>query len=46
VEAAEIPGVSKTSTHRTARNSTYTSTTKAVDAGLDLWRRQVSGRET
>ena len=30
VEAAEIPVVNKTSTHRTAGNSTYTSNTKRL----------------
>jgi hypothetical protein len=32
-EAAEIPGMSTAIMHRTARNSTYTSKTEAVDAG-------------
>jgi hypothetical protein len=35
VEAAEIPAVHKTSKHKTAGNSTYTSNTEAVDAGPD-----------
>jgi hypothetical protein len=35
VEAAEIPVVHKTSKHKTAGNSTYTSSAEAVDAGPD-----------
>ena len=35
VEAAEIPVVHKTSKHKTAGNSTYTSNAEAVDAGPD-----------
>jgi hypothetical protein len=35
VEAAEIPVVHKTSKHKTAGNSTYTSNTRAVDPGPD-----------
>jgi hypothetical protein len=35
VEAAEIPVAHKTSKHKTAGNSTYTSNNEAVDAGPD-----------
>jgi hypothetical protein len=35
VEAAEIPVAHKTSKHKTAGNSTYTSSNEAVDAGPD-----------